>query len=434
MAGATSATLPLTASASLSGNAYRCKVTNSAGTTTSTAAVLTVSSQPTVTTDPSNGIVFSGQSARLTVNASGTGLSYQWQSATSAAPTVFTNVSGGSGATTSVYTTASLGTGQSGTLYKCRVTNGLSTVDSTTATITVVAAPSIGNDRSTFSGISTSFSVTPVVSGVSYQWKFDAAGSPDSFVDVGTDSSTYSIPNPGTGNRGTYRCDVTNSRGTVPSNAVTLYVHQQLSPTTTVDLGQSGSITVSANGSSLSYQWESAPAGSSSFGNVGTNSSTYSIPATAIADDGRQYRVRVTNTTGTLTSAISVLNVRLDFTRLYGSGSGQFNTFSTCTSCHTDNTSTYGPQGAGGLRFSTASTTDSDESVSYSELLTEVIATNTCSPNGRRVDSFDSAASLFYKRVSGTTCGSQMGNGGGGTLTANDVARIRYWIDKGALQ
>src|SRR5205823_7955964 len=82
--GATAAsyTTPVTTTAD-SGSTFAVVVTNTAGTVTSAAATLTVSAAavaPTITTQPANQTVTTGQTATFTVVAAGTApLTYQWQ-------------------------------------------------------------------------------------------------------------------------------------------------------------------------------------------------------------------------------------------------------------------------------------------------------------------------------------------------------------------
>jgi hypothetical protein len=92
---------------------------------------------PSITSQPSNAQVASGATANFSVTASASGggsLSYQWK-------LNGTNVSTGSGGTTSSYTTGTLGYSDDGGLYSCDVTetggSSPGTTTSSTATITV---------------------------------------------------------------------------------------------------------------------------------------------------------------------------------------------------------------------------------------------------------------------------------------------------------
>ena len=79
-----------------------------------------------------------------------------------------------------------------------------------------------------------------------------------------------------------------------------------------VTVGQSASFSVSATSSSpLSYQWQSAPPGSSTFSKIsGAISSTYTTPASQLTDSGTQFQCVLTNSTGPVTSSIATLTVQ----------------------------------------------------------------------------------------------------------------------------
>ena len=96
------------------------------------------SGPPMITEQPQNATVTAGQTATFSVAASGSGLSYQWQSEAPGAAS-FSNISG---ATSSSYTTGNLPLGASGTQYLCVVSNNNGSVTSNAATVTVTAQAS----------------------------------------------------------------------------------------------------------------------------------------------------------------------------------------------------------------------------------------------------------------------------------------------------
>jgi hypothetical protein len=81
------------------------------------------------------------------------------------------------------------------------------------------------------------------------------------------------------------------------------------------------------------------------------------------------------------------------------------------TACHGTN---------GGLSLAVGS--------SYNNLV-NLNAQSSC-PSLKRVLPSDANNSVLYKKVSGTTCGSRMPQGG--SLSASDIALIRDWINQGA--
>ncbi len=111
---------------------YWVRATNSLGHADSNTATVTVTQAavpPSITTQPASQTITAGQSATLTVVASGTSLTYQWYQGTSGITTSLI-----SGATASSYTTPAL---NSTTNYWVRVSNSVGQADSNTATITV---------------------------------------------------------------------------------------------------------------------------------------------------------------------------------------------------------------------------------------------------------------------------------------------------------
>jgi hypothetical protein len=60
----------------------------------------------------------------------------------------------------------------------------------------------------------------------------------------------------------------------------------------------------------LSYQWQSAAAGSGAFTNIpGATSNPYTTPLLSLGDDGKQFRVLLTTTTSSATSAVAAVRV-----------------------------------------------------------------------------------------------------------------------------
>ena len=130
IAGATSATYttPVTTSAD-NGISFRVIVTNPITSITSSAAILTVNSPPTITTQPANQSVAVGQTATFTVVASGTApLTYQWQKNQVNIP----------GATAATYTTPPTTTADNGASFQAIITNTVSSTTSSPATLAVV--------------------------------------------------------------------------------------------------------------------------------------------------------------------------------------------------------------------------------------------------------------------------------------------------------
>ncbi len=131
--GATSATLNLTATASQSGLRYRAVFTNDLGTVTTAAAVLTVNTPPTITTQPVDTTVDDGLTATFTAAASGSPApAVKWQESSDGY--TWSDISGATSTTLSFRATVS----QNGYRYRAVFTNGCGTATTNAASLTVV--------------------------------------------------------------------------------------------------------------------------------------------------------------------------------------------------------------------------------------------------------------------------------------------------------
>ena len=202
--GAKTATLLVPATEARNGNQYRCQVKNLAGTVYSNAAKLTVSAaaKPTITKQPASVTAATGTTAKFSVTASGSNLSYQWQfrasSSGSWANITNTAYSGMKTATLTAPATAS----RNGYQYRCVVKNAAGSATSNAATLTVMAKPAITAQPASVNvtvGATAKFSVTATGSGLSYQWQFRAS-STDAWANItntaysGVKTATLSVP------------------------------------------------------------------------------------------------------------------------------------------------------------------------------------------------------------------------------------------------
>ncbi|MBR5701238.1 MAG: leucine-rich repeat domain-containing protein [Oscillospiraceae bacterium] len=132
-AGSTKATHTVTVKASYNGYLYRCKVTNSAGTVTSSKVRLTVSGvKPKILSQPAAASVAAGDSVTFKVVAAGVGMTYQWQYSTNGG----TSWKNKTGATSASYTVTAKES-YNGILYRCKVTNSIGSVYSNGAMLLV---------------------------------------------------------------------------------------------------------------------------------------------------------------------------------------------------------------------------------------------------------------------------------------------------------
>lgn len=221
-------------------------------------ATLTVNQAVAIGTQPSNGTVCStGGTTNFVVSATGTGLSYQWQYATSASGP-WSNVANATpaGVTYSTTTPSTLAvttsSGMSAGTYYYRVivsgTSPCSSVDSSVASLTI-NAPSISTQPSATSVVASgtaSMSVVTSAPSATYQWQYSANGStgwasvingtPSAMTYTGATTATLSFAAGSSvvAGSGYYRVVVTSNGCTVTSNNAMLTISTYCSiPTAT---------------------------------------------------------------------------------------------------------------------------------------------------------------------------------------------------------
>ena len=132
-----SVTLSLPASTSVNGNQYRVVFTSSLGSTTSSAATLSVATAPTVTTNPASQSIATGATVTFTAAATGTPApAVQWYVSTDGGA----NYEAIAGATSTTLA-FSVSTAMNGSQYFAAFTSACSTAATTAALLTVTAAP-----------------------------------------------------------------------------------------------------------------------------------------------------------------------------------------------------------------------------------------------------------------------------------------------------
>jgi len=297
ISGTATATLNLSAVTALDAASYSVTVSNALGAITSAAATLTVAVPPAITAQPSGATLLAGTNASFTVIASGTApLSYQWLKNGVA-------ISGATGATLTLSAITVANTAN----YSVTVTNAVGTATSTSATLTVLAAPAILTQPANLTvaqGSPASFAVS--VSGtapLSFQWlKYGVAL-------AGATSNVLALSVVTTNDAGNYSVVVTNSVGSLASSSATLTV---LVPPTlvtppssaTVVAGSNVSFTVTAAGNgTLTYQWFK-----NGVAMPGATTPTLTFAAAA-ASDAASYTVVVSNAASSVTSSGAVLTV-----------------------------------------------------------------------------------------------------------------------------
>ncbi len=292
---------------------YYATVTNTVGSVDSDIAFLTVldaPAAPVISTQPTAKVVTAGSSVSFTVVATGVGsMNYQWRKDGTAI----------SGATLATYTLSTVAISDAGN-YTVSVTTTVgsvvsaATISSSAALTVTPAAPTITTQplaQSAAIGGSVTFVVAATGSGVlTYQW------SKDSVAITGATAASYTITGVTSGYAGNYSVSIIDTVGSLSStatisNAVALTVTAApVAPAITAQpvaknavVGEAVSFSVTATGTSLSYQWTKGGTAIS-----GATSATYSIASVTTAHAGN-YAVTVTNSVGSVTSGTVALTI-----------------------------------------------------------------------------------------------------------------------------
>ncbi len=307
-AGATSASYTISATtAGMNGMGYHCIISTQCGTVTSANALLTVNTAAAITTQPVSTTACTGGTATFTTVATGTGVVYQWQSATTAGGP-WTNV----GTNSASYITAPL-TLTTPTFYRVIVTTTTcpGTVTSSTVTLGISATTAISTQpvaQTVCAPATATFSTVASGTGITYQWQMATAAAPTVFNNVGTNLNTFTtVATTAAMDGNLYRVVVTGSCNTVTSSAVMLTVNTAAvataNPTAvTVCNGVVAGFTGAATGTGATYQWQVSSTGiagtyAAVAGGTGATTPSYTTIATIPSMNGNYYRLEIKTTT-----------------------------------------------------------------------------------------------------------------------------------------
>ena len=171
---------------------------------------------------------------------------------------------------------------------------------------------------SAVTGAGATFSVVATGDGLSYQWQRSTDGGASFTAIAGATGASYSIATVDSSLNGSqYRVVVSGIGGSITSSAVTLTVAPSaVAPTITtqpapqsVAAGGTASFSVTAAGTSLTYQWQSSPDGVAYTNVSGATNATLTLAGVTMADSGRRFRVIVGNGSGSVTSSGALLTV-----------------------------------------------------------------------------------------------------------------------------
>lgn len=333
---------------------------------TAYAFTVTINGAVSITTQPSNQVVLPNANATFSVTASGTGLTYQWEENSGSGWSAITNGGIYSGATTSSLTLTGVSS-QNNNQYRVVVsgTAPCSALTSNAATLTIsttaISAQPQNQTICTSSGTA-SFSITTTGTTPTYQWQVSTNGG-TTWTDISGETTT-SLSLTGlvlANSTNQYRCSL--NSGAVLSNAAILTVYdppvitQQPSNLTVCANATSGSFSVTATGSNLTYQWQRSIDAGTTWSNItGATTSTLSFTSFTNSMDGYQYKVIVTGSSpcAAATSNVATLNVT-------GIVSVAASSATTCTNSAITLTATT-TASASGLSYSWSSTTGSGAS------------------------------------------------------------------------
>ncbi len=306
------------------GTVYRCVVSNSAGNTPSNNATLVVRppSPPDFTQQPFDQGITEGQTATFRVTVIGTQpMSYRWQKNR-------TDIAGADGAN---YTTPAVSMGDSGSKFRCIVTNTIGSATSNEATLTVIPSGLLNitqqpSDRSVRVGETATFEVeatgTPAPN---FQWQVNGLN-----ISGATQNRFTTPPTTFSDDGKRYRALVSNTAGTLTSRDALLTITDVPQPARVsnhpknarVKIGQTATFSVTATGNEpLVYQWRK-----NGTNITFANERTYTTAPATSADNGSEFRVTVTNQHGSDTSAPALLTLENGFgeNSLNNEGRGKF--------------------------------------------------------------------------------------------------------------
>ncbi len=318
IAGATAASYTATSvTGTMNNYQYQAIVTALCGVATTNAATLTINSATAINTQPVAAAVCAGTDNTFSVQAAGTGLTYQWQSSPTGCGGTFTNIAG---ATSSSYTLTNIALSQDGSAYQVIVsgTCAPATITSTCVPLTVTGSVNITSQPSNVtacSGTDAVFTVAGSGSGLSYQWQVNQGAGFSNIA--GATSATLTLPAVTVAMSGyQYQAVLSNAACASPatSNAVSLTVNE--TPAVTADPsdvatcpGSNAVFTSTAVGTGITYQWQVNPG--TGFTDIpGATSASLTVPSVVAAQNNYEYQVVVSGTcTPAATSSAATLTV-----------------------------------------------------------------------------------------------------------------------------
>jgi hypothetical protein len=291
VSGVTTNTLTLTGvTLVMNNNQYRCVLNNSCTppAVNSNAVILSVNSALVISSQPANSTICENTNTGFSVSITGVVLAYQWQISTNGGAS-FTNLSNGgvySGVNTAALSLTGVPASLNGAQYRCVLTGNCPQVNTNAATLTINTAPVITlqpvASRNICASQNTTFTINATGTGVAYQWQESVNGGA-SFTNIanggvygGATSGTLALTGAPVGmNNNQYRCVVSGTCSPAATSAVsTLTVFTPVNLTTqpvnrTICANDGVAFSVTATGSSPTYQWQVSTDNGATFTDMG---------------------------------------------------------------------------------------------------------------------------------------------------------------------
>ena len=310
--GENSNTYSVTMSDAVNGRQVYCELSSLLGSTTTNTVTLRKASDLVITQQPEKTVtVLSGETAKVTVAASGDGLKYQW----------YVKMPGSSsyvkGSQTGTTYSVTMNASRNGMKVCCKITDAYGrSVTSEVATLkqkTPLAITSQPVSVTVLPGETAKVTVKAVGDGLKYQWFVKMPGS-SSYQKSAKTGTTYSVSMNDSRNGMKVCCKVTDTYGnSITSGVATLKQAAPLAITqqpksVSVLNGETAKVTVKATGEGLQYQWYVKMPGSSSYVKGSQTGTTYSVAMTA-ARNGMKVCCKITDKYGrSITSEVATLN------------------------------------------------------------------------------------------------------------------------------
>ena len=315
--------------AGMDGSSYQCIVSGTCTpAATSSCATLTVNTPAAINVQPVNNSGCTGGTATFSVTATGSGLTYNWQVSTDGGVT-WNNVV--PAVTTATLTLTGVTAGMNNNQYHCQVGGTCTAVPITSNAATLSLSTTVSFttqpvDAGVCAGVDVTFTVAAVGTGLAYNWQVSTDGGV-TWNDVAPVNTTNSLTifAPTVSMSGyQYRClasGACNPSG-VNSNVVTLTVNTSVTLTSQPAdvVGCSGTaavFTVTATGSSITYQWQVSVNGgpwvdltnNPPYSGVNTNTLTVANQGTSL--NGNRYRLNASGAPcgGIISSNSALLDV-----------------------------------------------------------------------------------------------------------------------------